>query len=295
MRKIMVSGMEQHMVDNAYAVIMAKVGQRLTPKGSMAPPGMVMGADGTMKQEGEFLLAMPPHATGRLIGTGGASIKRIKEQAPQTRLRIDNDMCYIDCEDKQQLETCFNLCCSELEGHDYTIVRGPGGKSNVVVAPDKGKGKGRDKGKAPGGPDAPLAIEAQPMEPGFVGKGQPDFGKGPPDFGKGPPDWSKGGPDKGWDKGFDKGWDKGKGWGDKGWDKGKGYDDGKGWAPPDPWGKGKDPGKGPYGGPPGPPGPPMGPPGMMAPPGPPMGQPMMQQPMMQQPMMQQPMMQQPMM
>merc|ERR1719258_225389 len=99
------------MVDNAYAMIMQKVGQRLTPKAA-APPGMVNTPNG-LQQEGEFLLAMPPHATGRLIGTGGASIKRIKEQAPATRLRIDNDMCYIDCEDKQQLETCFNLCCTE--------------------------------------------------------------------------------------------------------------------------------------------------------------------------------------
>ena len=58
-----------------------------------------------------FLLAMPPHATGRLIGTGGASIKRIKESAGSVRLRIDNDMCYMDSEDKQQLESCFILSC----------------------------------------------------------------------------------------------------------------------------------------------------------------------------------------
>merc|ERR1719253_1310795 len=198
------------MVDNAYAVIMGKVGARLQPKGA-APAGMVNTPNG-LQQEGEFLLAMPPHATGRLIGTGGASIKRIKETAPNVRMRVDNDMCFMDSEDKVQLEQCFNTCCAELDGHDYTIVRGPGGKSNVVVDPGpKGgkKGKGKEKGQGQG--------EGMGMPPMDQGKGYDPYGqpqgKGPDPYGQpsfAPPPYN-GGKDDGKGYGPPPGYDDGKG------------------------------------------------------------------------------------
>merc|ERR1719478_1407059 len=156
-RKVMISAVDDGLVENAYKVIMKRIEDRAAEKGGKGFGGG-FGDKGGGKggkpdaANAEFLLKLPPHATGRLIGTQGASIKKLKEMHPSTKINVDNDMCALDSSDKAELERAFNACCDELEGREYTIVRGPGGKSNVEVNPKGDKGKGMKGGF--GGKDA---------------------------------------------------------------------------------------------------------------------------------------------
>lgn len=122
-------------------------------KGTLSGPGRG-GARLSPATDGVFCLSMPAHATGRLIGSAGSSLARIKTAHPNVTLKVAEDHCYIGDpgEDIGDLTNCFLACTAELEGREYTIIRGPNGQEEVVVDPKGKKGRAArmsEKGLAP--------------------------------------------------------------------------------------------------------------------------------------------------